>query len=82
MIKLYCKKTKRDHAYFEKKFYAELWENICPVLIRDLERIIVRADLCSVRPQDLMQLRQGLSLVPTLDQKLIFLSASKLLQRN
>ncbi len=62
-----------------KKFYAELWENIRP--IGDLERIIARVALRSVRPRDLMQLRQALSLIPTLHQQLIFLSASELLEQ-
>ena len=63
----------------KKKFYAELWKNIHP--IGDLERIIARVALRSVRPRDLMQLRQALSLIPTLHQQLIFLSASELLEQ-
>ena len=63
----------------KNKLYSKLWENIR--FVGDLERIIARVALRSVRPRDLMQLRQALSVLPTLHQQLIFLSASELLQQ-
>lgn len=71
--------TERQQAVAEfKSHYINLQSSLKQ--IADLERILARVALKSARPRDLISLKTSLSILPTLQQQLAFLSAKRIVE--
>ncbi len=77
LLKRWLTRPIRQHSLVQKRqdcvaylYESALWTTLTPLLRRvgDMERILARIALNSARPRDLVQLRQGLQQLPSLQE--------------